>query len=317
MIGLGHEPTCFSFSPRPKDALYEHIKISSRLKYQVFRKFAPSYYFSTIKTGIYDILHYHGDDYLCPGAKNRVRTFYGSALQEALNSKTLGRFFYQSLFYIFEWISCLKAGTLLGISQTTTRSLPLVKSYIPCGVPSQYVVGANKTDYPSILFLGDLDSRKRGSFLVDVFLNEILPTSKTSQLTVVGPQYCEGTNIRYLGNLEENSLISEYQKAWVYCMPSSYEGFGVPSIEAMACGTAVVATNNAGSREIIQHNYNGLLSNDSELGENLNRMLSDSGLRNRIVQNGLRNLRKKYDINVVAKEYEKIYTAINNRQINL
>jgi phosphatidyl-myo-inositol alpha-mannosyltransferase len=276
-------------------------------KNRVLAKFEAGLKFATLKTGMYDVLHYHGDDYLCRGSARRVRTFYGSALYEALHAGMFLRGMRQAIFYLLEWLSCLRRGKGVGISPATVRALPLVKNIIPCGVPlSGYTPGRTKTPFPSILFVGDLDSRKRGWLLVEVFRSVIAPAVHTATLCVVGPQQCNGPGIVYKGRLDENELIEEYRSAWVYCCPSSYEGFGVPLIEAMACGTAVVACSNAGVRDIIQHNYNGLLCTPESLGAALCRLLSDAVLRARLVANAHAFV-KRYDISVVAQQYRSLY----------
>jgi glycosyltransferase involved in cell wall biosynthesis len=153
LVELGYRVTCFSFSPAPEDSLYESNRFFWNSKWPLLRKFIPALKFRSIKSDDFDIMHYHGDDYLCPKNPSRVRTFYGSALQEAIHAATLSRFLYQALFYFFEWISCFKQGKLVGISVNTTRSLPLVKKVIPCGVPLHLFSPAPsvKTSYPSIL----------------------------------------------------------------------------------------------------------------------------------------------------------------------
>jgi glycosyltransferase involved in cell wall biosynthesis len=177
------------------------------------------------------------------------------------HAKNSGRFLYQSLFYLFEWISCLRKGTLTAISESTFPCLPLVKRCIPCGVPLDiYNPGqGRKTEYPSILFIGDLDSRKRGRLLVDTFVKDVLPDYPDCRLTIIGPQSCTAPNVNYAGIADERSLIEKYRESWIYCLPSSYEGFGVPALEAMACGTPVVGTANAGLREIIRDRLMGTL----------------------------------------------------------
>jgi hypothetical protein len=118
-----------------------------------------------------------------------VRTFYGSALQEARNARRPGRFLYQSLFYLFELVSCLRRGEKIGISRATCDSLPCVRAFIPCGVPLDvYRPGGGKTAFPSILFLGDLGSRKRGSFLLDVFNTRSI---RRVALRLSAPNPCE------------------------------------------------------------------------------------------------------------------------------
>jgi glycosyltransferase involved in cell wall biosynthesis len=310
LVALGEQVTCFSYSEKPADALYEHVKLRATARNRVLAKFEAGFKFAALKTGTYDVLHYHGDDYLCRGSARRVRTFYGSALYEALHAGMFLRGMRQALFYVLEWLSCLRRGTGVGISTTTVRALPLVKHVISCGVPlSRYTPGRIKTPFPSILFVGDLDSRKRGRLLVEVFRSVISPAVHTATLSIVGPQECTGPGIVYEGCLDEKELIEEYRSAWVYCCPSSYEGFGVPLCEAMACGTAVVACDNAGVREIIQHNYNGLLCTPQTLGAALCRLLSDTVLRARLVANAHAFV-KRYDINVIAQQYRKLYQSL-------
>ncbi len=311
LVDRGHTCTCFSFSPRPDDARYDFVKLSYNHRGKVLKKFDPAISFSRIGEGDFDILHYHGDDYLARGGHNRVRTFYGSALSEARHAQTLSRKVYQSLFYCFEWVSCMRKGAKAGISKATARALPLVRNIIPCGVPlDTFSPGTQKTRNPSILFLGDLNSRKRGDYLLQLFTNDIIKKYPDCSLTVVGPQCCTGTNVTFTGNISEKELIAAYQESWLYCMPSSYEGFGVPAIEAMACGTAVVAVDNPGIREIIRNNYNGLRLNDSDLLQGIDRVLSDSNVRKSFETNGRTVVEKMFDIAIIAEKYERLYLSL-------
>jgi glycosyltransferase involved in cell wall biosynthesis len=313
LVELGEQVTCFSFSEKPSDALYEVVKLRKTVRNRIFAKFEAGFKFAALRTAMYDVLHFHGDDYLCRGSSRRVRTFYGSALYEALYAGSALRALRQALFYILEWLSCLRRGASVGISKTTVRALPLVQSVIHCGVPlSCYVPGRSKTPYPSVLFVGDCDSRKRGRLLAGVFGSVIAAAAPDAKLCVVGPQECSGPGIVYRGRLDEKELIGEYQRAWVYCCPSSYEGFGVPLLEAMACGTAVVACDNAGVREIVNHNYNGLLCMPETLGASLHRLLSDNILRARLVANGAAFV-KRYDIGVIARQYLDLYRSLQRK----
>lgn len=309
----GHRVTCFTFSPPPKDSIYNCSVLSWGVKLKLFRKFIPALRFRLVSPDKFDILHFHGDDYLCIGASKRVRTFYGSALQEALHAGSISRFLYQALFYFFEWVSCLKKGTLVGISKNTLRSLPKISRCIPCGVPLEKYNPRNdsKTLHPSILFLGGLNGRKRGSLVVDIFLKNILPQYPDSVLTIVGPQLCEGKNIVYIPKAEEDELIRLYQQHWIYCQASSYEGFGVPALEAMACGTAVVAVKNTGSREIITDGLDGFCCNRNQLRDRLLDLIGSAKLREKFVQNGLHTVRR-FDVDVVASMYIELYQSVMN-----
>jgi phosphatidyl-myo-inositol alpha-mannosyltransferase len=308
LVSRGQEVTCYSFSPLPQDALYRHVKLDYVSKSALINKFTPAVMFRMIDTRPYDILHYHGDDFLCAGGARRVRTFYGSALWEARFAARPGRFFYQAVFYAFEWISCLRRGALIGISKVTMHALPLVREVVPCCVPlDRYVPGTGKTEAPSILFIGDLDSRKRGRLLIETFERRIRPSFPGATLTVVGPQTAGAREgVRFAGQLGEEALILEFQRSWIYCSVSSYEGFGVPLIEAMACGTAVAATDNSGAREIVTDGSDGLLCNDENLAESLTRLISEKSTRESLIANGLRTA-QKFDGTVIADRYLNRY----------
>ena len=311
LITTGHRITCFSFSPRPSWARYDHVQLSWGGASRWRRKFVPAIEFCKVKRQAFDISHFHGDDYLCSGAPRRARTFYGSALHEALHAASPDRFFYQALFYSLEWVSSFRGGTLTGISRMTKRALPLISHVIPCGVPLDRFTPdpSSKSANPLLLFIGDFTSRKRGDLLLRVFRDEILPRFPACRLAIVGPESVAAANVSCLGRIDEADLIREYRKAWIYCLPSSYEGFGVPAIEAMACGTPVVACSNAGIREVIENGRTGVLCKPERLGESIVKLINDQKQRRNLCEQGLEEV-KKYDMRVIAKRYEELYEKI-------
>lgn len=308
LVKNGHSVTCFSFSPKPSDAHYTVVQLPWKIKNRFLQKIYPAVAFRKVKVETFDVVHYHGDDYLCKGRKNRVRTFYGSALDEALHATTISRRLYQSLFYCFEWISCMKRGRCIGISEATHKRLPGISKVINCSVPLDLYRYSSeiKTKHPSILFLGDLDSRKQGRLLLNVFESEVLSRFPDCTLTVIGPQACSGKNVVHIKNCSEQELVTLYQKSWIYCMVSSYEGFGVPAIEAAACGCAVVATANRGISEIIVDNENGLICDTENLGNTLSRVIEDSMLREFLIVNGLKSV-QRYSTQKICRYYEEMY----------
>lgn len=65
----------------------------------------------------------------------------------------------------------------------------------------------------------------------------------------------EDTNndrVKFLGRLDDSTLIELYQGATGFIFPSFYEGFGIPPIEAQACGCPVVASNTASMPEVLE-----------------------------------------------------------------
>jgi glycosyltransferase involved in cell wall biosynthesis len=78
-----------------------------------------------------------------------------------------------------------------------------------------------------------------------------------------------------------------YNDSSIFLSPSCSEGFGLPAAEAAACGCAVVATQNGGIQEYLEHGVTGLLSppKDPEtLAENLCLLLGNEDLRVRLAK---------------------------------
>jgi len=57
--------------------------------------------------------------------------------------------------------------------------------------------------------------------------------------------------VRFLGDVSEADLPALYNLATVFAFPSLYEGFGLPPLEAMACGTPVVCANTSSLPEVV------------------------------------------------------------------
>jgi glycosyltransferase involved in cell wall biosynthesis len=103
---------------------------------------------------------------------------------------------------------------------------------------------------PYVLFVGTLEPRKNVPLLVEAFAR--LRKRVNAQLVVVGARGWQDETImearvqegvRFVGWLGEEDLAVLYSHAGVLALPSLYEGFGLPVLEAMACGAPVVCSN--------------------------------------------------------------------------
>lgn len=96
-----------------------------------------------------------------------------------------------------------------------------------------------------------------------------------------------GGRVHFPGFVQEADLPALYSLAEVFAFPSWYEGFGLPVLEAMACGTPVVAANNSSLPEVVGEG--GLLVDAGDghaLAGALARVLTEPGLRQKLVVAG-------------------------------
>lgn len=168
--------------------------------------------------------------------------------------------------------------------QTADR-LALVRARY--GLPERYV-----------LYLGSNKPHKNLVRLVEAW-GMLQPQS--SQLVVAGPwdpRYPAphlraeavglGDSIRWLGPVAEPDLPALYSGALLFAFPSLYEGFGLPVLEAMACGAAVVCSNSSSLPEVASDA--ALLADPldtRQLAAAMAQALSDESLRQQMREKGL------------------------------
>ena len=102
-------------------------------------------------------------------------------------------------------------------------------------------------------------------------------------------------------------------RANVFVLTSTYEGFGNVLVEAMACGTPVVATKSPGTIEIIEHERNGLLveASPTAVAAAITRLLVDGELRGRLIADARARV-EHYSAAVVAQRYERLFEAVTS-----
>ncbi len=159
---------------------------------------------------------------------------------------------------------------------------------------ARYGVG----ERPYILSVGTLQPRKNFERLIEAWARMPPSCGADVELVIAGQRgwLCEGIleragahggRVRLLGFVAEPDLPALYRQAAVFAFPSYYEGFGLPVLEALACGVPVVCSNASSLPEVAGEAALLVAPGDTEeLSAALTRALEDSSLRQRLIQAG-------------------------------
>jgi glycosyltransferase involved in cell wall biosynthesis len=153
---------------------------------------------------------------------------------------------------------------------------------------------------PYVLWVGTLEPRKNVGTLVDAFARAVDDADLPHDLVLAGPSgwlsesdavsqraAALGRRARFTGPLSPDELRALYRGADLFALPSRHEGFGLPAVEAMAQGTAVVCSDLPVLREVTggQARY---VSPDDDAGwtDTLITMLRDDAARTALGEAG-------------------------------
>ena len=156
-------------------------------------------------------------------------------------------------------------------------------------------------DTPYVLFVGTLQPRKNLECLLLAFDRVVGRVQQPVTLALAGgvgwqrerlQQALSGLRsperVRVLGYVPDDDLPALMSGALVLAFPSLYEGFGLPALEAMACGTSVLASNTSSLPEVVGNA--GLLVDPLDveaIAVGLERLVTDAGLRRELAERGL------------------------------
>lgn len=179
---------------------------------------------------------------------------------------------------------------------------------------------------PFILYVGMLAKHKNIPVLLEAF-NIVLKKGLNCKLVIAGGkawkfQHIFETlykldlqeNVIFTGYIPDEDLPALYNAADLFVYPSVYEGFGLPPLEAMACGTPVITSNTSSLPEVVG-DAAILFSpyDEEELADSIYNVFTDSDLKRSMVLKGL-NRSKMFSWSKCASETLKIYKSALNTE---
>jgi glycosyltransferase involved in cell wall biosynthesis len=219
-----------------------------------------------------------------------------------------------------------------------TVSNKMKKDLVTLGIPASMVVNlpnsvdtsffepTGQKENNLLLFVGRITPEKG----LNVLLDSLKYLKEPVHLVVIGPAWnsdyyqkvlkrIEEENrtgqheITYLGPLEQADMVSWYQKASLFILPSSREAFPVTILEALSCATPVIATPVGGIPEIIENFRNGILvpiNNPERLGEAIQYLLKNEKNRTELGLVGRRLVVEKFSIEKTVSKLQRIYEQL-------
>jgi glycosyltransferase involved in cell wall biosynthesis len=208
-----------------------------------------------------------------------------------------------------------RAAALAAISESTRRDLlarfpaaagkavtvPLAadEEFRPEGEGDEAVLGRHDLEPGYLLAIGTLEPRKNLTRLIQAFASVPADARAGVRLVIVGATGWETDEtfaaiaghrelVRTLGYVPDAELPALYRGAKLFCYPSLYEGFGLPVLEAMSCGTPVITSGVSSLPEVGGDAAEYVDPRDpADIARALEELLADGERREELARRGL------------------------------
>ena len=218
------------------------------------------------------------------------------------NSNALKRAYYQ---YVIK-PACHRAAFVLTVSEYSRSEIAAWSGVEPekiinvgNGVGAPFAATGDKYQpgYPYLLYVGSRKAHKNLFRLLQAYsmsgaqreLRFIVSGSSDSHTAMHVDRFGLRESVVFLEMNSVEFLASVYRGASAFLFPSLYEGFGLPPLEAMACGTPVMTSNVCSLPEVVGDAAVSVNPrNVEEIADGIRRIVADSSLRDQLRQRGLK-----------------------------
>ncbi|MDT3721088.1 glycosyltransferase family 1 protein [Pseudomonas oryzihabitans] len=178
-------------------------------------------------------------------------------------------------------------------------------SVVPNAVAAAFTLGdqAPVTGTPYLLAVSSPSYHKNFSRLLEAFA--ALPRDLAVELRIVGDGHAvfgqtdlatlatQDPRVKLLGRIDDDELARQYRQATAFVFPSLYEGFGIPPLEAQACGCPVISADTASMPEVLRDSAHYFDPHDvSSITAAMWAVLLDPALRTALRAKGLANIQR-------------------------
>ena len=245
---------------------------------------------------LYDLIPLTSSDQYLPDA--RTRGWYDRKLvdlRQADLSLAISAFTQQEAIQVLG----LPASRIVNISGSTDA---IFRRLEPDGQRSSALAARYGIWRPFVMYTGGFDPRKNVAGLVRAYAALPGPIRERRQLVIVGAPPADvraglmavaascglaGDDVRFVGFVPDRDLVGLYNACELYVFPSRLEGFGLPALEAMACGAPVIGANATSLPEVIGY-PEAMFAADSDdaMSASMLQGLTDHSFRQRLVEHG-------------------------------
>lgn len=301
-----------------------HVEIAKELNVNIIG-FGTGYFWEQIELPIY--LMTKGNPFLfCP--TNIAPVFYKNKIT------TIHDIAFVKFPTAFHWKFRLAYKMFIPLILKTSKHIVTISQFSKCELLNYYTISHSKisvihlgisdsfkqtnlTKENYLLGVASMDPRKNFQGLIKAFLNL---NHQSLKLYIIGEKnnafknlnILKHPNIKFIGRVSDEELVNYYSKALVFVYPSFYEGFGLPPLEAMACGTPVIVSNIPSLNEVCG---NATVycnpDNINDIKEKIELVVNNNSLQIELINRGLEYVQK-----FIWKESAKKHLALFMKEIN-